>query len=252
MFLSKKLNKKFISRNFGGNTIELYNSKNKIKSFLIHYLVKESDILFFETKYLVDYFKRININSFWFPNTRKKPCISRDKKKQYKKNFVFVGHIKKEKGIEEILIASKFLDNNYTITLYGSIIDEEYTKEILEGYDNIYYKGPVIHEEIYSTLIQYDVLILPSHREGYPGVVIEAFGMGLPVITTKLDSLKEMVNDKSGILVEVEDYKALVKAIKSFNSNNYSNFSKHALINFQNFDLDIVYERVINICEKAS
>ncbi len=250
LFLSKKFNKKFISRNFGGNSIELYENVNNMKKKLITYLFKESDILFFETKYLVQYFKIINLNTYWFPNSRKKPKIIRDKNMEYKKEFIFMGHIKEEKGIDELLEASLSLDDSYNITLYGNIVENKYCNELWNKYQNVKYGGQLKHSEVYNILAKYDVMLLPSHREGYPGAIIEAFGIGLPVIATKLPSILEMVDEKCGILIDVKDTNDLVNAMQSIKKKDLFTLSQNALIKFEDFRDENVYRNIIKICEE--
>jgi len=249
LMISKKYHKKFISRNFGGNSIELYEDVNKIKKKLITYLFKESDILFFETRYLVKYFKSVNSSTYWFPNSRKNPKVIRDENIEFKKEFVFIGHIREEKGIDEILEASTYLDDSYTIILYGNIVEEKYNDELWNKYKNIKYGGQLKHSEVYETLAKYDVLLLPSHREGYPGVIIEAFSVGLPVIATKLPSIQEMVDEKCGMLINVKDSSDLADSMQALNKKDYSTLSKNAFEKFEKFEYEKVYKDIIKICE---
>jgi len=58
-------------------------------------------------------------------------------------------------------------------------------------------------------------LLLPSHAEGLPIVIMEAFAMGRPVITTRIAAIPELVNEKCGWLVEPGDAQGLVGAIGS-------------------------------------
>jgi colanic acid/amylovoran biosynthesis glycosyltransferase len=56
-------------------------------------------------------------------------------------------------------------------------------------------------------------LLLPSHAEGLPIVIMEAFAMGRPVITTRIAGIPELVDDSCGWLVEPGDGEALAAAI---------------------------------------
>ena len=61
---------------------------------------------------------------------------------------------------------------------------------------------------------EYDVLVLPTFwkGEGYPGVIIEAFSVGLPVVATNLPGISEMIDSQSGILVPPHSASTLAKA----------------------------------------
>lgn len=58
-------------------------------------------------------------------------------------------------------------------------------------------------------------LLLPSHAEGLPIVIMEAFAMGRPVITTRIAAIPELVDEKCGWLVEPGDAQGLAGAIGS-------------------------------------
>ena len=83
----------------------------------------------------------------------------------------------------------------------------------------------------------YDVLILPSHREGYPGVIIEAFALGMPVIATKLPGIMEMCeNNKNALLIDIKNSQQLVQAIHSIDNEKYQVLHSHAQKSFENFN----------------
>ncbi len=249
VFISGKLNKRFISRVFAGNAIELYENTGKIKKSLIAYLFKKSNVLFFEPRYLVDYFSTINSNIYWFPNTRKKSKIIRDFDREFEKKFIFVGHIKKEKGIDELLEAFSLLDDSYQLTLYGETVEKKYSDELWKEYSNVQYGGPLKQDEVNEIMAKNDILILPSHREGYPGVIIEAFSVGLPIIATNLPGIQEMVEQETGILVDPRNAIALADAIKTIDIKNFKSLSQNSLNKFDDYKYENVYENIIDICE---
>ena len=72
VLLAKFFNKKTSIRKFAGNFNKVYERSNFLKKILIRYVLKNSDVNFFETKYLVDYFQEYNQNIYWFPNVRDK------------------------------------------------------------------------------------------------------------------------------------------------------------------------------------
>lgn len=58
-------------------------------------------------------------------------------------------------------------------------------------------------------------LLLPSHAEGLPIVIMEAFAMGRPVITTRIAGIPELVDEACGWLVDPGDGAALADAIRA-------------------------------------
>jgi len=251
IFLTKLFKKRFVFRRFGGNCLELYNKAKGFRKVLIEYVFKNADIMFFEPKYMVEYFAKRRDNVYWLPNSREGSSSQRDLNLPFKKEFIFIGHIIKEKGIDELMEASKELDEGYKIKLYGSLKYGDYTKESFKPYPNIEYCGVLEHSEVYTKLCQSDVLILPSYKEGYPGVVIEAFSVGLPLIVSSISSILEMVDDSCAKTVNPKDSQALADAIKYFNEQNYKNFAKASREKFKDYELNRVHQRMLEICEKS-
>lgn len=245
VFVSKLFNKTISLRKLAGSFREEYKNSSVLKKALIKYALSNSDINFFQTKYLIQYFKQYNNSTFWFPTVRMKPIISIDKKKVYQKRLIYLGHIYPEKGVDLILEVSNMLDDSYHIDLYGPITDDKYSDLSWNEYRNISYKGTLIPDNVMNTLNKYDVLILPSYREGYPGVITEAFSLGIPVVATKLEGIMEMVDEGSGFLIDVNNVDQLKNAICSFNSKNYKDFSKSALENFEKFDAEIKIREIV-------
>ncbi|MEK7725839.1 MAG: glycosyltransferase family 4 protein [Nitrospirota bacterium] len=61
-----------------------------------------------------------------------------------------------------------------------------------------------------------DIVVLPSHSDGFPYVVLEALAMGKPVIATDVNGVPEVIEHmKTGLLVQARDVTALADAIQS-------------------------------------
>ena len=244
VLFAKLFNKKVSLRKFAGNFNIYYLEANIFKRLIYNYILKSSDVNFFETKYLVNFFKKLNKNTFWLPNSRQK--IDSIKIPNFSRKFIFIGHIKKEKGVEDIFNSLNYLPDNIIIDLYGEITEEKYKNESYWKNKVISYKGIIPFNKVQIILQKYDVLILPSYLEGYPGVIIEAFSVGLPVIATNLDGIKEIVEDEvTGFLINPNAPKEIASAILKFNKENYIQFSKNALENFKNFDSNLITEKFL-------
>lgn len=61
-----------------------------------------------------------------------------------------------------------------------------------------------------------DVVVLPSYREGFPRVLIEACAMGKPIVATDVPGCRDVVtNDLNGLTVAPKDAKALAAAVEA-------------------------------------
>ncbi len=121
--------------------------------------------------------------------------------------IVFFSRVTKEKGVFDLIEAHKALNNkNVQLDIYGPIdfsIQEE-LEESIADHTNIQYLG-VIKENHYQILSQYQFMVFPTYYngEGFPGVVIDAYMSGLPIVASNWKYNSEFVLDgKTGLLFE--------------------------------------------------
>ncbi len=245
VFFSKLFGLHISLRKFAGNFDVLYDRSPKWKQYLVEYILRNSNVNFFETKYLVEKFRIFNQNTYWFPNVRER-AGNYTLKSQFKKRFIFVGSITEEKGIKELLEVSNLLDESYEIDIYGKL-GEDMIHLKFDNYRAVY-KGSFVNTDVLKTMSKYDVLVLPSYREGYPGVLIEAISIGLPIVATNLQGIKEMVNNDMSVLIDPKNIAQLKNAIEYFNESNYGLMSLAALKVFKQFDSDL---QSMNFFEKS-
>lgn len=210
-----------------------------------NYILKQTDIQYWETKALVDFGKTYGSNSLWFPNTRQRQCIKRPTNKPFSRRFVFLSRVEKLKGIDVLKDCFSSLPKEYHIDIYGPIND--YNTSDLTG-QNYSYKQPIEPAKVPEILSQYDVLVLPTlwKTEGYPGIIIEGYGIGIPSIASKIGAIPEIIeNGKTGLLIEPGNAEALKQAVLSINTTNYTEMAKNALAAFENFDTEEVNDRIL-------
>lgn len=130
--------------------------------------------------------------------------------------FLFIGRLNRDKGIYELLTAFQRLPNNAKLILVGAFdstlpISPESLKEIHES-SRIMWVGP--QSDVRPALMIADVLVLPSYREGFPNVVLEAGAMTVPVIATDINGSNEAITHGiNGWLVPIRDAIALHDAM---------------------------------------
>lgn len=167
----------------------------------------------------------VKLNEFDIDNVksidfRKKSGISEDQMV-----FTAVGNLSSGKGILEYIDAAKKIveinkeiifnwiggDDHITENYSLKSLREDLTKE---GYsDNIRLLG--YQQNIPSILLESDVFALPSHKESFGIVYIEAMSMKLPVIGCSSGGVPEIViQDKNGYLVEPKNSEKLFKAFE--------------------------------------
>lgn len=131
--------------------------------------------------------------------------------------FCFVGRLNKDKGISELVEAFRSLPANAHLLLVGGI-DE--TAPVDLATLAAIRVDPRIHQlgfmsDIRPVLRVADLLVLPSYREGFPNVVLQAGAMGLPVIATDINGCNEVIEPGyNGWLVPPRDSRALADAMR--------------------------------------
>ncbi len=204
--------KPLIVRMFGGSFHDDYSSLNKLQRSLYKQAFRSCNLVTMETRKLMNDLSDFQ-NLQWLPNTRNNqlPLIV----KSDCKKFIFLSQIRKEKGVREIIRAMSLVASDVSVDFYGSIFDRELVGSI-EQTPGLAYCGELPPEQVYQALSQYDALLLPTYwqGEGLPGVIVEAFQSGIPVIASDWRQIPELVeHGYNGLLVKSEDDKSLAEAI---------------------------------------
>lgn len=143
-------------------------------------------------------------------------------RKAYKKKkftFISIGNLVPSKRFDMTLEA--FARINRTIKnsfLYivgdGPLLNDLKDNAIRLGIkDDVCFKGRISRNEVFNTICESDVMVLPSDFETFGVVYIEAMACGRPVIATKNGGANEIVNESNGYLIDCGDIDLLEKAM---------------------------------------
>ncbi len=132
---------------------------------------------------------------------------------------LFIGRLTYDKGICELLQAFLRIENRFPqlrLLLVGTFENGDplprKIRRRLETHQRVILAGPVNDPAPYYAMA--DVLVLPSHREGLPTVVLEGHAAGKPVIGAAATGIVDLlVNGETGLLSPVGDAGALANAI---------------------------------------
>jgi glycosyltransferase involved in cell wall biosynthesis len=135
--------------------------------------------------------------------------------------LLFVGRITDDKGVRELLLAfqnARVKAHNAHLLIVGHFDEESGVANALkrkdvEGIANVHLVDYTPIPEAYMAIA--DILCLPSYREGFGTVVIEAAAMGLPTVGTEIYGLTDAVaHGETGLLVPPRDADALARALE--------------------------------------
>ena len=145
----------------------------------------------------------------------------------------------KSKNISGLLESLKIIDDkgiDFQCMLIGEGMDLDLMKEKannLQLINKVSFTGLLQGQALADELSSGDFLVLSSNYENMPVVILEALASGLPVVSTNVGGIKEMVDDSKGILVEPRNKEVLAKAmIKMIEThNNYdANYLRNSVI----------------------
>ena len=142
----------------------------------------------------------------------------------------------KSKNISGLLESLKMIEEkgiDFQCTLIGEGMDLELMKEKaqnLQLINKVSFTGLMEGQKLADELSSGDFLVLSSNYENMPVVILEALASGLPVVSTNVGGIKEMIDDTKGILVEPRNKEALAEAMikmietyKSYDANYLRN-----------------------------
>jgi glycosyltransferase involved in cell wall biosynthesis len=146
-----------------------------------------------------------------------------------KKIIGFVGRFASEKNIDMIIrIAELFrsdgLMNEVELWLIGDgKLEANYRREVSEKGLSECVRFLGNQDDVISWMDQMHLLLITSHKEGLPYVLLEAMGRGVPVISTDVGGIKEVLDPSGehGLMVPLNDDREMYDKInKLLNDSN--------------------------------
>ena len=147
------------------------------------------------------------------PNGIELSRIQSIKPSSKKSDIVFVGRLIKEKNVDTLIKAVALLDESVRCTVIGDGPEKERLEELASSVgvkNRVEFTGFLEYEALISIMKSSKVFVLPSTREGFGVIVLEAFACGLPVIAVRAeksaatDLIEEGVNGLTCSLNEQE------------------------------------------------
>jgi len=162
-----------------------------------------------------------------FPNPAEIPENIPDRANyQQEIKIAFLGRICKRKGVFDLLEAFAHLAPEYQekskliLAGIGEIEEAKALAQRLEIKQHVTFPGWVDPDGRNKLLSDADVFLLPSYNEGLPMAVLEAMSWGLPVVTTPVGGIPELITNKeTGLLVNPGNIPQLAEALESLITN---------------------------------
>jgi len=165
-----------------------------------------------------------------------------------KTQFLFMGRVMAEKGINELFDAMKKLikdDVKAELHVLGGY--EENYKDVIDAYEQegwLHYHG--YQKDVRPFIKESHCLVLPSWHEGMANTNLECASSGRPVITSNIPGCKEAVIDGiSGYLAESKNVDDLYQAMKHFAELSYEERMEMGLMGRKHMESNFDKRKVV-------
>jgi len=171
-------------------------------------------------------------------------------------NVLFVGRLAPQKNLHMLLKAFILINKknikNIKLHIVGSGEDENSLKKIIlkEKLTNVILHGRVSDDKLKDLYINSDLFILPSIKESFGMVLIEAMANNLPIIASDIPGVRNVLSE-CGILVKPtpENFANSIIKLKDDEIARYKLVEKYEKI-LKDYDWNIVVKKIIDTYNK--
>jgi glycosyltransferase involved in cell wall biosynthesis len=175
-------------------------------------------------------------------------------------SLVFCGRVGERKGAFDLITAFDRLPDpqkksaRLILAGDGEIEKAQSLAAKLNITEQVTFLGWINSQQRDEILSQADVFILPSYNEGLPMAILEAMGWSLPIITTPVGGIPELINHQNGLLVTPGNTQELAKAMELLIKDEELRISLGTVArsNVQPYDINNYCHRLIEIYRSLS
>lgn len=201
----------------GGRFRVFYDDQPLVVQHVIRYQLEKADRVLVLSPTWQEFIKSIapGANVGICRNYVEMPPLAHDTKDRTVINLLFLGFVGNLKGIHDLLaVLPEVVKSHPNLRLrVGGNGEIDYAKDIVEreGLTNyVEFLGWVSGDAKRDLLASADIFVLPSYKEGLPVSLLEAMSYGVPVISTTVGSIPELIDDTvNGFLINPGDRQAL-------------------------------------------
>ena len=150
------------------------------------------------------------------------------------------------KGLDVFISLAKKLDENYQIVLVGT--NDKIDKTLPSNIISIH--RTYNQEDLAKIYSSADLFVNPTREENFPTVNIESIACGTPVLTYNTGGSPEIIDEKSGFVVEKNDFNNLYKEIIRICENKpYSD--QDCISRSKKFDMNNIFKGYVDLYKEV-
>jgi glycosyltransferase involved in cell wall biosynthesis len=224
LLLGRLLRMRIVLHHHGAELIPFYRDAKPITKRFVRWVAMQADV----NIVLGEVWRRFLIEELGIPESRIEIRLNaaEDMKGRRRADpsnrlkLLLPANLSPRKGVSELLQAVSQLSSEgmpVTLTLAGGGQIDRYQEEAsrLGIADRCTFTGWISGQSFRDLFLSHGALVLPSHNEGFPMTIIEALSAGLPVITTRVGSIPEVLRHEfTCIFVATKDVIELSAGIR--------------------------------------
>ena len=164
--------------------------------------------------------------------------------------LLYAGRLSAVKNVGPLIEAAKGWERDCILDIFGDGEERRRLEETAGGSRRIRFHGAVTPDEVQKVMWESDMLVMNSTFEGIPMIILEAISTGLPVVTTDVGGIKEVLT--YGLDSEVTD--GSVQGIRQAMDrilSDYGRYSMEAWKKSLQFDYSKVNRRVFDVLNES-
>lgn len=230
--------------------------ENKLIQFGFHQflilLLRMADMLFALDENTAQVYRKYNKQVFCVENAIVLPEETPDRTTCHDPiKLLFVGRLSKVKGIDGMIAAVEQMPDPVHLTIVGDGEERDAIKTMIAGKNlekRVLLAGGCMPEAVAEYYRSSDILVMNSSVEGKPMAILEAMSYGLPVVTTPVGGIPEMV-DGTGAAEMTDGVPEQIVQKVVLIAENYSRYASCALEAAKKYDYRRVNEEIFrNLC----
>lgn len=234
--------------------------KGLCRKYLTQLVIKHSVITTVVSRRLYNAMRGqgLNFNAYFLDNVVDTSLFNLSPRDDKTFRFISISCFEeKSKNLRTIIDAADIFKKSgvsFELMMVGDGADKELIAEYARNKNiTVNFTGTLSPTETSIVLNQSHCLILSSNYETYGIVVYEALSSGVPVITSDVADLRELVDEKCGIVIDSADRNSLSTAMLQI-YNNYPQFNREEMrgrvidrcsMNSVGAQLDSIYQQFI-------